>query len=102
MGSAVGEGAPVPGGTDGNFYGQGTNTLGNVFEVDGSGNFTVLHSFSGHPSDGAYPFGGVIQGSDGNFYRTTEAVGTSDFGALFRMDASGNVAILHSFNGADG
>jgi uncharacterized repeat protein (TIGR03803 family) len=97
-------GNPVTGliqGSDGNFYGTtaygGANDDGTVFKMDSLGNVTTLHSFSGQPSDGGNPAAGLIQGSDGNFYGTTEYGGANDDGTVFKMDSLGNVTVLHSF-----
>src|SRR5439155_17317444 len=75
---------------------------GTVFNMDASGAVTTLHSFAGPPSEGANPIAGLIQGSDGNFYGTTEYGGTAGSGTVFKMDASGAVTTLHSFAGSDG
>src|SRR5258707_7085647 len=37
--------------------------------------FTVLHSFAGPPSDGAFPIGGLFRDAAGNLYGTTLASG---------------------------
>ena len=84
-------------GTDGNLYGTTTNGgpdgLGTVFRIDGASLAkTTLHGFAG--SDGRNPEAGLIQGTDGNFYGTTYAGGTSDVGTLFRMDMKGNLTTL--------
>lgn len=68
--------------TAGNLYGvttQGGSGFGNsgygvVFEVDTSGNETVLYTFSGG-SDGAYPGSVLLFDSKGNLYGTTESGG---------------------------
>ena len=44
----------------------------------------------------------MIQATDGFFYGTTAAGGVSDNGTIFRMDAAGNVSVLHRFTGLDG
>jgi uncharacterized repeat protein (TIGR03803 family) len=63
-------------GTDGNFFGvtgNARNTHGNVFEITPEGTLITLHSFT---SDVNLP-GGLVQGSDGNLYGTTQGGGTS-------------------------
>ena len=63
--------------------------------------FTNLYLFSGG-SDGATPYAGLVQGSDGNFYGTTWAGGTKNFGTVFRMCPSGSFTNLHTFSYSDG
>src|SRR6478672_11302934 len=89
-------------GSDGNFYGTtplgGAHAKGTVFKIDSTGSLTTLHSFSGFPADGAVPVAGLVQGTDGNFYGTTTSGGTFFQGAVFRMNSSGAITVLHSFN----
>ena len=58
-----------------------------------------LHVFSGG-IDGAFPYGGVIQGSDGNLYGTAEGGGADYYGTVYRATLSGAVTTLYTF--ADG
>ena len=97
-------------GTDGNFYGTtergGTSNNGTVFRISPSGSLTNLYSFTGG-GDGGIPYAGLVRGSDGFFYGTTHAGGTSTncnfgCGTVFRISPSGSVTNLHSFGGADG
>jgi len=87
----------------GNFYGTtlygGAFNFGTVFEVNSSGTETVLHSFTGAPGDGAYPYAELIRDSAGNFYGTTSYGGASNHGTVFKMTASGTETVLHSFTG---
>lgn len=92
---------------DGNFYGtayyggaSGGLGDGTVYKMDGSGTVTVIHSFSG--SDGALPFAGLVQASDGYLYGTTRLDGAYGNGTVFKMDTSGNLTVLHSFYWTDG
>ena len=61
---------------------------------------TTLHSFAAN--EGASPYGGLTQGSDGNFYGTTEQGGSSGVGTVFKMTPAGSVTVLHLFTGDDG
>ena len=83
---------PVAGlvqGSDGNFYGTtalgGVHVKGTVFNIDATGSLTTLHSFSGSPGEGAVPFAGLVQGSDGNFYGTTALGGAHGEGTVFKF-----------------
>ena len=93
-------------GSDGNFYGTtyggGAANRGAVFKVEPSGVATTVYSFTGQAVDGGSPSSGLIQGSDGNFYGTTDSGGTSNKGTVFRMDSLGNLTTLHSFAGTNG
>ena len=64
--------------------------------------FVVLHSFAGPPTDGAFPYAGLIWGAAGNLYGTTVNGGTCGFsghGAVFKLSPSGTETLLHSFTG---
>ncbi len=97
-------------GSDGNFYGttsgSAPNTMGTIFRITPSGSLTTLYSFCGlaNCADGEYPFAGVVQGTDGNFYGTTEAGGIINgiscsfgCGTYFRITPSGALTTFYSF-----
>ena len=96
-------------GRDGNLYGVasggGTNKLGTIFEITTNGAFTLLYSFgmttngSGYALDGAYPYGGMVQGHDGNFYGVTYTGGSNNVGTVFQFSAQRVLTTLHSFDG---
>ena len=90
-------------GTDGNFYGTtlngGNNNVGTVFKITSGGTLTTLYSFCSVKScaDGAYAYAGLAQGSDGNFYGTTDAGGANNHGTVFKITPEGAITTLHSF-----
>ena len=54
-------------------------------------------SFDG-PNNGAYPqFMSLVQGTDGNFYGTTDAGGANGEGMVFKVTSSGVFTRVHSF-----
>jgi uncharacterized repeat protein (TIGR03803 family) len=57
---------------------------------------SVLHEFLVDPKT---PAGGVVRGSDGNFYGATREGGAFNRGTVFRITPSGTITIRHSFNG---
>jgi uncharacterized protein (TIGR03437 family) len=87
-------------GLDGKFYGTTTTT---IFRVSASGVLETLHTFSGIP-DGGNPLGGLIQGSDCNFYGTTLGGGptANSAGTVFRITPGGVYTVLYSFSSAAG
>jgi len=77
-------------GTDGEFYGTTStggahNNDGTVFKITSSGKLTTLYNFCAQAScaDGANPWAGLIQASDGNFYGTTNGGGAYGKGTVF-------------------
>jgi uncharacterized repeat protein (TIGR03803 family) len=73
-------GTTSAGGASGNCNGGGCGT---VFKITPDGTLTTLHNFGG--SDGAGPYGALIQASDGNFYGTTFGGGAYNGGTVFRL-----------------
>ncbi len=94
-------GTTVTGGTNGGW--------GTIFKITTSGAFNTLHSFNGG-SDGANPYAGLVQGTDGNFYGTTKFRGAytyldssgSGFGTAFKITTNGLLTTLASFNNTNG
>jgi uncharacterized repeat protein (TIGR03803 family) len=97
--------------SDGNFYGtSGSDNnvgRGTVFKVVTNGTaagttVTTLYQF-GNPPDGGAPADKLFEGSDGNFYGTTESGGLGS-GAVFKVTPGGTETILYSFgtNSGDG
>jgi uncharacterized repeat protein (TIGR03803 family) len=92
-------------GSDGNFYGTtsqgGTHPgAGTVFVISGGGSFAVLHNFDG--TDGAGPYAGLVQGTDGNFYGTTISQGPNGYGTVFKITPAGVLTTLYAFSSGDG
>ncbi|MGO8679046.1 MAG: choice-of-anchor tandem repeat GloVer-containing protein [Limisphaerales bacterium] len=91
-------------GKDGNFYGTALSGgrqfygYGVIFQVTPDGKYSKLYTFVN--SDGANPYAGLIQGSDGNFYGTTYAGGGQGLGTVFRVTPSGALTTLYSFAGS--
>jgi uncharacterized repeat protein (TIGR03803 family) len=91
--------------SDGNFYGTTLyggaycppDGCGTVFKITSSGALTTLHSFAGSPSDGANPYAGLVQDSDGNFYGTTYYGGANGDGTVIKITPSGTLTTLYSF-----
>ncbi len=98
-------------GADGDIYGTtsagGANGLGTIFKTTPDGAVTTLYSFGSSPTDGSVPYGGLVQGVDGNFYGTTSESGANSNqvfagGTVFKITPGGALTTLHSFNVSDG
>jgi uncharacterized repeat protein (TIGR03803 family) len=67
--------------------------------------FTTLFTFD--LTDGAFPYGALVQGLDGNFYNTTmQGNGRNQCyggcGTVFKITPQGTLTTLHNFKGTDG
>jgi uncharacterized repeat protein (TIGR03803 family) len=88
------------------FYGASYGPAnGTVFKLSPRGSLTTLHTFTG--ADGATPLAPPIQGTDGNFYGTTSAGGSSKAcsggcGTVYRITPSGTFTTLRSFDSSNG
>jgi uncharacterized repeat protein (TIGR03803 family) len=86
--------------TNGNFYGTtssgGANSHGTIFEITPGGTLTTLHSFD-FSTDGAVPYAGLVQATNGNFYGTTTAGGADSHGTIFEITGTGALTTLYNF-----
>lgn len=90
--------------TNGNLYGEtlygGAYDSGTVFEMTAGGALTTLYSFCAQTNcpDGNGPYGGLVQGANGNFYGTTISGGAYSYGTVFEVSAAtGTLTTLYSF-----
>lgn len=76
----------------------GTTGCGTAFKIDPTGQETVLHAFCSTPrcSDGATPYGPLVEDAQGNFYGTTYEIFDHE-GAVFKLDPTGHETVLFSF-----
>jgi len=91
-------------GSHGSFYGTtakgGVYGNGTVFNISENGALTSKYSFTGG-NDGGYPVAGLVQGSEGSFYGTTESGGKNGgYGTVFKISTHGVLTSLYSFAGA--
>ncbi|MEO1263586.1 MAG: choice-of-anchor tandem repeat GloVer-containing protein [Bacteroidota bacterium] len=93
--------APIEG-SDGKLYGTttvgGNNTVGVIYSIDTNGsNFSILHHFSS--TEGEFPFGVLLEASDGSLYGMTNGGGSFEYGTLFKINKDGTGFVsLHSFD----
>lgn len=84
-------------GTDNNFYGTmsggGSYGKGTIFRITNAGVVTILRHING-TTDGSTPKGGLVRGSDGNFYGTTSTGGNNKYGTIFKISSSGTFSVL--------
>jgi len=89
----------------GNLYGTadygGPSGYGVVFKLNNPNTETVLHSFAGYPTDGAYPeYASVVRDTAGNLYGVTTYGGSYGDGVAFKLDTTNKETVLYDFTGA--
>jgi uncharacterized repeat protein (TIGR03803 family) len=86
----------------GNLYGTswtgGVNTLGSLYEIDASGQYSLVHSFDSWDGQFLY-LTPLTLSSDGNLYGVTVYGGSGGSGTVYKMSASGKETVLYSFTG---
>ena len=105
--------APLVRGSDGDFYGTTSaggissssclQNCGVLFKITPAGSLTPLYEFCSQANcaDGSDPEVALVEGSDGNFYGSTEAGGTGTAcgrpgcGTIFRITPSGVLTTLY-------
>jgi uncharacterized repeat protein (TIGR03803 family) len=93
-------------GADGFLYGTtlngGTNNIGTVFKLlPTGGSFTTLRSLATASGDGAHPYAGLVQGTNGMLFGTCSNGGASGAGVVFRINTNGSgYTNIRSFGGA--
>jgi uncharacterized repeat protein (TIGR03803 family) len=74
-------------GTDGNLYGTttagGTSGFGTLFSITTAGTYTVLANFT---SETQFPYGALLQDTNGLFYGTSKNGGETDNGSVYSFD----------------
>lgn len=94
--------------TDGNFYGTaaalGLDHYGTVFKVTSSGALTAIHTFCSESgcSDGADPYGGLLQATNQMLYGTTPGGGLYGGGTVFQITTGGKFTTLYNFCASGG
>jgi uncharacterized repeat protein (TIGR03803 family) len=89
--------------TNGDFYGTtqdgGANGYGTIFKITPSGTLTTLYNFCSQTNctDGANPYAGLIQATNGNLYGTTYNGGAHGGGTVFKITPTGTPTTVYSF-----
>ena len=85
-GVAIGHDGVLYGTTTGGVFNTGTvYSLTPPSSAGGAWTETLLHTFTGYPSDGSGPEAGVVIGHDGVLYGTTPIGGASNKGTDFEL-----------------
>lgn len=86
---------------DGHLYGTttfgGAEDEGSIFRLTKDGTLTTLMSFTDYPSHGAWPHGGLIEGSNGDLCGTANRGGAFGGGTVFRISKGGDFATIANF-----
>ncbi len=76
----------------------GSSNEGVVFSVTTSGAETILHTFTGSSSDGAYAWSPLIFDPEGNLFSTTFEGGQFGGGTIFEITPSAVESVIYNFN----
>jgi uncharacterized repeat protein (TIGR03803 family) len=83
------------------YGGRKISPAGTVFSVTATGVFTVLSKFNNGKNNPSGPFAGLIQGTDGNLYGTTQSGGSSNAGTVYNVSPAGSLSVIYNFKGGN-
>lgn len=91
---------------DGHLYGMtywgGATNFGTVFRITLTGTYTVLRSLAS-ATDGAYPYGDLLEAKDGFLYGMTNSGGAKYNGTIFKISTAGVFTVVKALStSADG
>src|ERR1035438_7907253 len=87
---------------NGDLYGTtylgGTGNGGTIFKIAPGGTLTTLYSFCSQTNctDGANPYAGLVQATNGDLYGTTVSGGANGCGTVFKITTSGTLTTLYT------
>lgn len=76
-----------------------TSNNGSAFKIDTNNNESILHSFAGSPSDGAFSYATLLRDAQGNLYGTNYQGGVTGNGTVFKISSTGKESVLYNFKG---
>lgn len=77
---------------------------GTIYKLTTAGVISTIYTFcpQGSCAAGGLPIGALVLATDGNFYGTATFGGAHNLGVIFKLTASGQYSVVHSFAGSDG
>jgi uncharacterized repeat protein (TIGR03803 family) len=101
---------PLSEASNGEFYGttstggasevvDGGAGYGTIFKITSKGKLTTIYNFCAQTdcTDGEYPYAGLLQTTNGDFYGTTYEGGAYGDGTIFKITPGGTLTTLYSF-----
>ncbi|MEI7451622.1 MAG: choice-of-anchor tandem repeat GloVer-containing protein [Candidatus Falkowbacteria bacterium] len=78
--------------------GGGSGSMGTIFKFTSSGDYQVVYRFTSS-TIGAYPQGNLTIYNGALYGMTGSGGGGSWYGNIFKLDAGGNISVIHNFAG---
>lgn len=89
--------------TDGNLYGTLqdcalTGNRGCAYKISTKGVYKEFYGFV--DATGSSPYSGLIQGTNGKLYGSTDGGGTNNGGVIYSLTTAGKITVLHNIDSA--
>ncbi|MGA9978401.1 MAG: choice-of-anchor tandem repeat GloVer-containing protein [Candidatus Sulfotelmatobacter sp.] len=87
--------------SNGDFYGTVvdcalTGNRGCVYKISTKGVYDEFYGFV--DATGSSPYSGLIQGTNGKLYGSTDGGGTNDSGVIYSLTTAGKITVLHNID----